>query len=121
MVNRWGQRHPKGWQRVRHVVLQRDSYTCQLRHAVCTDEANEVHHIESIAALGFARDEAPIDPDACIAVCSACHRVETQRQSVEARHAKAQRRPPTHPADGVGRVPPGGTSQPAVHSVCRST
>lgn len=98
MPDRWGQHTPRGWHRVRRIVLQRDSHICMLHYAGCTEVATECHHIISVAALGISREDA-LDPDDCIAVCSACHRIETHKQARDARHAKRHRRTPPHPAD----------------------
>jgi 5-methylcytosine-specific restriction endonuclease McrA len=86
---------------MRTQVLQRDSRVCQLRYQGCTDEAAEVHHVESIAALGIRREDA-FYPDTCVAACAACHRIEMLRQSRAARWAKSHWPPPRHPADAAG-------------------
>jgi hypothetical protein len=65
----------------------------------CTDEAAEVHHVESIAALGIRREDA-FYRDTCVAACRMPF--EMLRQSHAARWAKSHWPPPRHPADAAG-------------------
>lgn len=88
---------PHAWRRVRSEVLNRDGYHCRIRHPGCLGDATEVHH------LGMVRDNrstaAALDPDRCVSACTPCHRIETQRQSAQARWSNRKRAVPQHPSE----------------------
>src|ERR1700746_817360 len=117
-----GQGTPWAWRQIRRRVLADADYECQLRyHGICTIDATEVHHLQSIKAAGISRREA-LDPDDCIAVCTECHKVETQRQSAEARRRNRNKRyrRPVHPADVAHNPSRGRPSAPRVPPVIES-
>lgn len=68
---------PTGWARTCARVLHRDGYVCQLHLArVCTGLATEVDHI------GDRNDH---DDANLQAVCSDCHKIKTQAESMAGR------------------------------------
>lgn len=79
-MSTYGQGGTREWRRVRQEVLDRDHGECQLRFSVCKGVATEVHHTIGLSALGGTRAEAN-HADLCVAACSACHAVITQRQA----------------------------------------
>jgi 5-methylcytosine-specific restriction endonuclease McrA len=56
------------WRRLRLLVLDRDSWLCQMRGPTCTRYATQVDHIVARADGG-----ARLDPNNCRAACAACN------------------------------------------------
>lgn len=67
------------FRRNRLPVMQRDGFTCQLRYRGCTVDAEDVDHRDNFARGGLDVAEN------LQAVCRACHKVKTGRESAEAR------------------------------------
>jgi hypothetical protein len=83
----------KAWRR---DVLDRDAWSCRLRHSGCLGTANEAHHLVRPAI----RPDLEYDVDNGVAACAPCHKVETQKQATAARrasHASARRPREHHP------------------------
>ncbi|WP_367269354.1 HNH endonuclease [Rhodococcus rhodochrous] len=85
------------WRNIRAAVLQRDARICQLKYSGCTRRASEVDHIVSVA------DGGSDSVHNGRAVCTSCHKVQTQRQAAAAR--RRQRAKLSSP--DAGRYPPG--------------
>lgn len=67
MSKAWSKGSTTAWRRVRAVVLERDSFKCQLRiPTVCTTAATEVHHTLPRAVAGD-------DPRYLLASCRPCN------------------------------------------------
>lgn len=84
--------------RRRARVFKRDGYSCQLRYPnVCTGQAEELDHIDNVAAGG--RDD---DDSNGQAVCNPCHKVKIAREAAAGRRAKlAQLRIPAERHPGL--------------------
>ena len=67
------------WQKLRIKILKRDGYQCRL----CGDDAREVDHIKPKANGGTD------DEDNLQALCVACHRVKTAKESNKGHTYKA--------------------------------
>lgn len=66
MSKHWQNGSTTAWKKIRVVVLERDSYRCQLRLATCTTIATCVHHTKSRAVVGD-------DPRWLVASCTQCN------------------------------------------------
>jgi 5-methylcytosine-specific restriction endonuclease McrA len=60
--------YDRQWQRVRRMILVRDSFVCQIRDPGCTRVATTVDHIVELAAGG-----ARLDPGNLRAACRRCN------------------------------------------------
>lgn len=97
--SRWGKGAPHAWCKVRAEVLERDGYHCGLVLPGCMGDADEVDHVDNLAALGIdRRDPMALDPDVCIAVCAPCHRKKTASEGNAAKQARRKRKPYVHPS-----------------------
>lgn len=71
--------------RRRTRVFKRDGHSCQLRYPdVCTGQAEELDHIDNVAAGGIDDDDSNAQ-----AVCVPCHKVKIAREAAAGRRAKA--------------------------------
>lgn len=66
MSRAWAGGSTRRWRRTRAMVLQRDSWECQLRLDGCTTVADQVHHTHGRALTGD-------DPQHLVAACRACN------------------------------------------------
>jgi 5-methylcytosine-specific restriction endonuclease McrA len=78
---------PRGWQRIRQHVLERDNYTCY----VCGGHASHVDHIDN-AAAGGTDDYANL-----AAICVADHQRKSSAEG--GRAAQAARPKRTRPSE----------------------
>lgn len=102
-MSKWGKGTPHAWLKVRAEVLERDDYRCRLELPGCMIEAEQVDHIDNLAALGIdRRDPIALDPDRCISVCAPCHAKKTAAEGHAARRARNKRKPYIHPSKMVG-------------------
>lgn len=69
----------------RERILERDNYRCQIKGPRCLGVATEVDHIDNTRNENYWRDRNKR------AVCSPCHKAETQREAAEARVKRAAR------------------------------
>ncbi|MBH5296526.1 HNH endonuclease [Corynebacterium ulcerans] len=76
-------RLPKNWLALRHRILTRDNYRCQLRYDGCKGFATDVDHIH--------RGDNHADSNLQSA-CSACHLKKTHAEALAARRLKKARR-----------------------------
>lgn len=98
-MSRWGQGTGWAWGKIRAQVLERDNYQCRFELPGCLQEADQVDHVDNLAALGISRrDPIALDPDRCVAVCAPCHCTKTLAESHAARRAKRKRKPYVHPS-----------------------
>jgi 5-methylcytosine-specific restriction endonuclease McrA len=57
----------RAWRRTRALVLARDGYRCQVKHAdICKVRADCVHHVDG-------REVSGDNPDRCVAACTPCN------------------------------------------------
>lgn len=82
----WGNGNkPHTTSKERERILSRDDYRCQIRGPRCTGVATEVDHIDNTRNSNYWRDSNKR------AVCSSCHKAETQREAAESRAARKAR------------------------------
>jgi 5-methylcytosine-specific restriction endonuclease McrA len=66
MSRTWAGGSTRAWRKVRHHVLTRDAYRCQLRLPGCTAAATAAHHTRPRAVVGD-------DPRFLVAACARCN------------------------------------------------
>lgn len=81
---------PRNWPTIRHRILTRDNWACQLRIHCNGTQATEVHH------TGPPNNHAD---HLLLAACKHCHATITARQANQARRQKYSRlrEPEPHP------------------------
>ena len=92
---------PSNWSTIRHEILQRDHYTCQLQYVGCEGLATEADHINS---------PTNHHPNNLQAACTHCHNKKTAQQANQARKAKYSKR--LRREEHPGRIEVGGDPLP---------